>query len=124
MRLILLPVVFAGSGSQCLVSLYVVIKKKTMTLLFIFLGTSSREFFEAWFEVVFLQRGFAFPCANPGTLQIKRLALEFSVCTGRAHPREGHVWIQCDPRWDPHAVVTYRVTAGQVIQSLCLAHYL
>lgn len=92
MRLILLPVVFAGSGSHCLVSLYVVVfkkKKKTMTLLFIFLGTSSREFFEAWFEVVCLQRGFAFPCANPGTLQIKRLALEFSVCAGSGTPTGG-----------------------------------
>ena len=89
-HLILLPVVFAGSGSQCLVSLCVVIKKKkTMTLLFNFLGTSSREFFEAWFEVVFLQRGFAFPCANPGTLQIKCLALEFSVCAGSGTPTGG-----------------------------------
>ena len=60
-----------------------------MTLLFIFLGTSSREFFEAWFEVVFLQRGFAFPCADPGTLQIKCLALEFSVCAGSGTPTGG-----------------------------------
>ena len=68
--LILLPVVFAGLGSYCLVSLYVVIKKKKpMTLLFIFLGTLSQEFFEAWFEVVCQQRGFAFPSANPGTLR-------------------------------------------------------
>lgn len=45
-----------------------------MTLLFVFLGTSSQEVFEAWFEVIFLQRGFAFPSANLGTLQIKCLA--------------------------------------------------
>lgn len=53
-----------------------------MTLLFIFLEAVFWEFLKAWVEVVFLQRGFAFLPASPGTLEIKCLAAEFSAHTG------------------------------------------
>lgn len=41
-----------------------------MNLLFIFLGTLFWEFFEAWFEVVFLQGGFAFLSSAQGHFKL------------------------------------------------------